>query len=599
MKRQKDGMQSLVYAYGAVAPIDSQVVMAEVYRQWDMWDALVNASRDHDRRMDTYFREVSPEYVAACESLDSAWDNLREKIEARNARRSESRAKTTDKDEDVREAVKKRNEARTAHRNILNTLRKTHKDAMKESEVMRKQDNTRIRQESGLYWGNYNRVLDDFETARQACMKLGRNVQHIDRSRKDGVLTYQIQRTRTGLGAAPSELHDQSINGIQISPVSAESFMLPRAARTKAVQTKFRMRVDNDGNAIETLVWFHRPLPPDVRVKKAQLCWKSEGEKYKGKLCLTISQPRQTVTHAGVSAAGIDLGWRKQPDGSLLVATISDTTGRTERLTLSPQWISRMDQAERIQGYIDDNLLDVAAYIHANKDTLPNALSMPTARWKPGMGSRNLNATELHDAVRSLNWNVPEEILHWYKRYRHLYTFMTSLRAKARRNRKETYRLFSKKIGASYAYIGLEDMDISKMARTKKRDDAEDNELRKEARANRVRACVHELRSELIHQARKHGTEIHMATSLTTMRCRECGGVTEQADREQRIWTCEHCSAKWDQDANASKNLLAVAVKNATGVIELPSDGIKGAEHHPIKRTKHHSPEACPIAVGL
>lgn len=581
MNRQKENTQSLVYAYGAIPPHTNEHVMAEIEKQRLMWNALVDVDREHERNLDALMRETMPEYEEAARYLDQCWEKLRETIGMRNQERVKLRKKEVPMNQAVKEAVSLRNHARKNTWKVAAKWRRENKDLLKKVNEIRKEKVKAVRQNSGLYWGNYNRVLDSYETARKLCMKKGRKVQYFDESRVDGCLTVQVQRTKSGLGASPDELMNGSFYPVQIKHVDPEVEMLPRAARTRACKTELTMRVDAAGHMVTCPLWLHRSMPRNARIKRAQLVWKKEGEQIKGKLCLTISQEKQEKINPAVSARGIDMGWRKQADGSLLVATSVSSDGEWFCYALPADWMKGMDQVERLHAHIDDGLLVAADFIYKNKESLPEIITSSSS-WKPGLGARHVNAQALHDAVRALKWEVPDEILHWYKRYRHLSLWRDNLRAKLIRRRREIYRLAARKIALSSAVVGIEDMDLSKMAMTKKRDDAQENELWEEARANRVRACVHQLRSEIEHQAAKHGTQVIYATANTTMRCRDCGSVTGQNRREKKVWTCENCGARWDQDHNAAGNLLAVAVDNAN--VELlagPGDG-KSMEYHPI-----------------
>ncbi len=584
MKRQKENTEALVYAYGIIPPHDNEYVQAEIEKQRLMWNSLVDADKEHERNLDTLIRETMPEYEKATQHLDHCWDKLRETIELRNQERVKLRTKDVPMNHAVKEAVSLRNEARLETWRLARVWRRDNKGLLKQANDLRKAKIKKIRQESCLFWGNYNRVLDSYETARKLCLKMGRRVRHYDDSRQDGCLTVQIQRTKSGLGAAPAELMNGTYYPLQIQPVDKMAEMLPRAARTRTCKTDLTMRVDAAGHMVTCPVWMHRSMPDDCRIKKAQLVWKKEGEKMTGKLCLTLTRPRASKINLSVKAVGLDLGWRKQKDGSLLVATSISTDGIYSRYVLPPDWMRGMDQVQRLHAHIDDHLLEVAGYIHQAAD-LPDLIKAASF-WRPELGSRHVNAQALHDAVRELNWQVPDEILHWYKRYRHLVLWRDNLRAKLIRRRREIYRLTARDIAMQNALIGIEDMDLSKMAMTKKRDDAQDNELREEARANRVRACIHVFRSEIEHQASKHGAQIVYATAHTTMRCRDCGTVTGQDRREKKVWTCENCGAKWDQDENAAGNLLSAAIESADAKLFAgPGDG-KPMVCHPIQGRK-------------
>jgi ribosomal protein L37AE/L43A len=225
-----------------------------------------------------------------------------------------------------------------------------------------------------------------------------------------------------------------------------------------------------------------------------------------------------------------------------------------------------MDQVERLASHIDEGLLEVAQEIRLLGSTAHPLLQAAIACWKPGFGARNVDATALHRAVRELQFNVPAPVLHWYKRYRQLSLWRDNLRGKIMKRRREQYRLVAREITTSNCIIGIEDMDIAAMAKVKKSDTG-DNELHAAARAQRVRADVSLLRQEIIHQAKKNGCEVIIATKDTTARCHSCGKVTKQGDKAKVMWRCEHCGTLWDQDINATTNLMTIASGAASGQV--------------------------------
>ncbi len=94
--------------------------------------------------------------------------------------------------------------------------------------------------------------------------RFGRRLRPHDYSRDNGVLSVQIQRTRSGLGASPNEL----MNG----GVPALRFNVSRSR--KRYSHTVEMRCDADGSKIQLPVWLHRPLPEPSRIKATQLAWR-------------------------------------------------------------------------------------------------------------------------------------------------------------------------------------------------------------------------------------------------------------------------------------------------------------------------------------
>ena len=559
-----------MYAYGAGSPHADPHVQAEVTRMRDFWDGLVDIDREADRREVETAAAQSPETASARDRLTAAQAALDAPIVARRAQRAAARRKldTPELDRQVAEAFAARNTARSALWDAMRVWRKRHPDTVKALRQARRDAVKQARQCSGLYWCNYNRVIDSYERGRKLALKKGRRMRYSDRGRTDGVLTVQIQRTTSGLGAAPHELHG-AVRSCVIDPVVHDP-NAPRADRRRQARTRVAMRVDAAGHTISVPLWMHRALPFGSRAKSVQLSWRKDGAAIKAKLCVTVSSPAKTIAHGSPKAVGIDVGWRLQADGGLRIATLYDSDGRTAFVTLPRIWMSAMDQVERLHGYIDDGLLEVAQAIADNGDgDLDDGIAEAVSRWRPGLGARHVDATRLHDAIGALRDTlpIPAYLLHWRSRYRHLLLWRDNRRATLVRRRREIYRLAARDIAAAYSVVVAEELDLASMARTKRRDDGSDPELFAAARAQRVRADLTTFRAELLHQADKHGAEIVLAKGPSTMQCTACGSRTEQRDRAALRWTCQHCGAAWDQDVNAAKNLLAVATQDASGEV--------------------------------
>ena len=492
MKRQNANKEALVYAYGIIPDsiLNDDNVQEETERMRLMWDALVDLEHEHEAKLDKAMQEDSPEYVQAKQDLERLNVALREA--------AQDRAKFKDEASKIKvgEVAALRNEAQKLVWQLASDWFKANKQKSRELNAERKQSAKEIRQNSGLFWSNYNQVLDNFETARIATKKKGRKMRYSNWYRDDGFLTVQIQRTASGLGADPEELMDGSFNALQIGWVDPKAWELPRAARTRACKTKVEMRVDAAGNMVRCPVWIHRGLPEGCRVKKAQLAWKKQGETFVGKLCLTISKEKEHVLHPINASAEVGFCWEYQDDGSLLVATTQDDSGNIERHTLPADWMSGLDQADRLLRHINTETLTVAKYLYRKKGRVSTLFLDAISEWKPGKRAKWINTDILHDAVRHSNFRAPAEVLHWYRRYRHLNVWRENLRSKLLRRRREIYRLLARDLASRFAVLIVDNIDLAKSAKQK-----EDNLLRS-------RAGIYQLRSELKHQARKHGAEI-------------------------------------------------------------------------------------------
>ena len=158
-------------------------------------------------------------------------------------------------------------------------------------------------------------MLRSYDTARQLTRQFGRRLRPHDPLRDDGVLAFQFQRTRSGLGAAPAELFDGTTAALQLS---CEPLRGRRASMLE-------MRVDAAGNTVRLPIWLHRPMPPDARVKAAELVWRRKANRTIWRLCLTLSVPATPLQVVSVedlrAPVRVALGWTLTDAGALRVAT--------------------------------------------------------------------------------------------------------------------------------------------------------------------------------------------------------------------------------------------------------------------------------------
>lgn len=591
-KRQRKGTESLVYAYGL---LDGQPelysdanVAAEVERQRDLWDTLVHLENEHEARAYEYLDEHAPAYRASFEALCETARALSKLIDEKRRERqaAQQRVENPALDAAIAEATRAWKSAQKAMWAARKAARQEHKEAL---DALRAEHYARIPKcaQSPLYWGNYNRVRQSFDATLKRVRKQGRTVRLSDPARDDVCLTVQIQKVGGDVGCSFRDLLAGRFSGLKIEAVDESAWSTSRANRRRLSRTMVTMRVDREGNAVRALMSLDRPVPPEARIKSAQLVWRRVGERYVGKLCFTLSSPHVERTNCATAACGIDLGWRRADGGGLRVATVADSAGAVDHVELPADWMGGMDQVERLSQYIDDAALDIATLL-LGRDDLPPLVAAAIKGWRPGFGAGHVNVTALRDAVRVAgfaglpaevccgvkDWRKREERCCWFHRHIHLSTWRDNLRRKLLLRRKDLYRLAALTLAERYAVIGIEDLDLAKMARTKKRDDGADPVLHAGARAQRQRACLHEFRAELEHQARKRGARLEAVDAAgTTLTCHECGAETKQSqrDRMMRHMFCTACGAVWDQDVNAARNILAAAI-GASGEVPTTDD---------------------------
>lgn len=567
MKHSNDATTSIVYAYGCEVPISGLIhAEHEVWLQRALWDRLVHIDRAHERRTWETAAQDVPETAVHLAEVDRLSGEIEQLITERRAMRAKARSKieTPEIDEALNGLFAARKNAKQLLFASLKRWRKEFKEHVTGLEETRKTEVVAARQQSRCYWGNYNAVIQRYDASRKTVLKMGRRLRTTDPTRDDGCLTVQIQRTGSGLGAAWGELVGGKFNGCIIRRVPAEV-----GQRTYAATVD--IRVDAEGHRLVLPVFLHREPPVGMRIKSVQVTWRTGAGTRRYQFTLTLSGPAERIDHPATSAVGVDLGWRLEPDGRLLVATAMDTAGELRRYHLPTDWMTAMDQVERLGSTLDGNTLALAQEVQPLLAGLPEALREPFARWRAGLGAKHVDGQALEFAVQAriravqgtaARADVPECIRHWYDRRQHLGKWRDGLRDKLLHRRLDLYRNWAKEIAEAHAVIGIEDMDLSEMARVKKRRDASDNALHATARAQRVRAAVFTLRQEIRHQAVKRGAQVVEVGGKTTQVCATSGHQhhTAQVDRTRRVWVCDECGETWDQDVNAAENILAAAI---------------------------------------
>lgn len=516
MKRSGNETESLVYSYRCGDPhAGMEAALAEQQRARALWDRLVDID-DQARRAETdQARADDPDLALLIDRIIAIKAELTPLYEARSkVRQRERRKAATQYDERIAELDKQRREVRTQIWALLAAWRKSHGEAVKAIEAERRARIVEARQNSGMYWGNYNRVIDDYDRSRSRGRKTGRMPRRSDPDRDDGCLTVQIQRTSSGLGGAPGELFEGRVGALTIAPVDprAHDPMTPRGERGRLCRTTVTMRVDVEGATITLPLVLHRPLPSDCRIKRAQLTFRRVGPRLEWHLALTLTKPAVNKAHAAPGTyCGLDLGWRKLITDAVRVAYLVGSDGATRSIEQSAEWHAGMDHVEDLRSRIDDMDLD---------------------------GVRSREARE-----------------------------MTGLRGRLLRQRREFYRLLSREIAMRYEWVAIDDNDLGELARSDK----------SVAGGLRVRASLSEFVRELDHQCSKHGAKLVRVTGPTTAVCHACGAHNNPQDRTDMIWRCASCGVMWDQDENAARNLLLFAVANANASAEKkeePADGI-------------------------
>lgn len=319
------------------------------------------------------------------------------------------------------------------------------------------------------------------------------------------------------------------------------------------------IRIGSDGRDplwLKVPFLLHRPLPDGSRIKWVKLIRRLVADRERWALQITVDVAQVPAKPAG-SACGIDLGWRKVPEGLRVAQVVSDD-GAERELVVPQEILSRLEHADHIRSIRDTawNTIKakVLAYFRANKATVPVALrerAQTLAQWRRFAKlvalwrgwERHEGDTAIVDALRS-----------WFHQDRHLWWWEAFERRGAINARTKLFEQWALEIANQHERVVFEDVDLSALARV---EPDPDERMPQKTRAQRFAAAAGALRLQVVTTCRRDGVRvIEVETAHTTSDCHACGHRCVWDRRELRN-QCPACQAEWDQDANAAANILA------------------------------------------
>ncbi len=417
------------------------------------------------------------------------------------------------------------------------------------------------RQQSGLWWGNYNAVCESYENARGKAIKIGVDLR-FKRFDGSGRFVNQIQG-----GMTVTDFMNSNHTVACIYP-------LPIAINDRQGKARARLNItaftgaDEAGKHYRRLLSFpiilHRPLPEiengqPVRIKTISINKKriSAGH-FTWSVTITATVDADITAHTSTIAAGINLGWKREGQ-SLRVASYYDTNGNTGHYRLPAKWAAAIDYVESLRGDIDEvtNEIFNTLKIQTESELLKQAKHPHTGliyryareiNCKPALQAHTITKA---DVLKSIALLPALEALPCYLAWsRYKEREFSSLHTRLLNQRKDYYRNIAADLADKYSVITLDNADYAKMARLESRS-GEENELLKIARTNRFRVSPSELRLTIEQAVLKRGGKVERINQQNE--CANCGRPDKQ---ESIIWKCAHCGAVYDQDENMAKLLI-------------------------------------------
>lgn len=428
--------------------------------------------------------------------------------------------------------------------------RERNRDSLKEIEINRKALIKETRSGSQLYWGNYDEVLQDFEISRTRAIKHGAGLhfRHWDGS---GKVTVRFQN---GLGVQEAFAKNRRL---QIDPVPEDAWASERRSiRRRLARTLVRIRVGSKPNG--TPVWFelpivlHRPMPNNGLIRSASVIREKLGLSWRYRLIVTVRDGDLAQPRTGGLAVGIDLHYRVTPEGLRVGYWHAEDSGHGA-LTIPNSDVQQFLKIDELESTL------TSAYRQV-KDSLVSLME--------SHGAPESLLRLAYDATQSLSpesllrliaeWETfkfPTDnaiyggLLHWRRKYIHLWTWQAHLRDQLIRRRRELYRCFAAQLTQRFGRVFLRGVDLAEASKPQALESAN----RFGERQCRTIGAVSVLANVINSACGRAGIPvIRIEVNDAPTTCQSCGWVGEFGNLQR----CPHCGESWDPDHNSAAYIL-------------------------------------------
>lgn len=544
---------TIAYQYGLLDPPDwDQDCHEQLYLMNRLWNSLVEIEHEHRTQYRALFSNTHE--IAPLEERAHTLENEQADLRAQRKglrQQAGARVPTPAIDARLREIAKDLQLARGAAKQMRTAIKDRLQPQITALQNERFEAAKKARQQSQLYWGNYNAVLQAYETARSQAMKDGTELKF---------------RRFDGQGRFVVQLQDGcNVEGLTqgTKPVKLDLTPTPIPGRKGVPRPRLSMTVYTRDRQPRLVTWpiiYNRPLPEGFcRIQNVVVTRRRVATRWRYAVvftCLIDTPPSVSPSEA---SCGINLGFRTTSAG-LRVATIH-AKQYTYRLQLSNAWMSHMDALEVLHQERDKARNQIHAVLKAHWPERPaNIPEEFGERLENLVKAQQISTASL--ASIAICWRKYPDW--WPAMFQRLESWRSADKKQFEREandrehmmlvRREQYRLFARDLAQRFGLIRIGKIDLRSMAVLETADGAE-NKLHQRARRNRTRASLYLLQCEIEKQAAKFGSRVEYIGGATTTPCHQCGDRCA-VSKENVMHVCEHCGAVWDQDENAARNIL-------------------------------------------
>lgn len=432
---------------------------------------------------------------------------------------------------------------------------------LRELELARREEVKVARQNSGLWWGNYNALVRSFERARSAAVRSGGVLR-----RRFGDADSRITNTLQG-GASVEALFDGSLSQVLIAPIPHGAWHAStRGERRRLQRTKLTATVFVRAGERRSVTWpmiMHREIPSDCRVKELVITRRRIVDKWEWAaifLCTRISEHHPELD-AGHELTAIDLGWRRTAEG-LRVATVMHLGEEAEFLNLPKELLSSFAFVDELKARLQASSrggLELLQNLDAANFECPYRSQLTDLQTREEGKFRELGAfirSEFFTA-QSLD-SLPTELRQWRSQHKKLQMWLRNHQRKVIARRNHIYQNVAHRLAGETKKIIINDINLEKIA---SRINTKSTDMFFPAKANyyRVVAASGEFVRCLKLQAAKRGVTLEMRKVSMPLACPKCGTSFRSSRQDSLVQRCATCETAFDQDVALCNKLLEMA----------------------------------------
>jgi len=589
-ERTKKGVSVRVYKYGLVPkgclPDEAK---DELLRANNLWNKLVEISRKNQSDFDEVRKKAHPPYGEEMVRLET----INKKIDDAYDRKRDARKEAGTRDETHPLIIKANavieilKEERSEIYDTLKLLR-TEADKSVDKKALNESFKSNIklaRRETSLNSDTKEEIIrNDFRTARDRTFKTGGRLRF---HTFDGTGYWHFRFRRND--EKGKKVDDYTIDDLFAGEKPSPKKPLPNRFKFLSRddtrrKPRLRLRTTLAGgrtNASKVFqefdVIYHRPVPEGAIIPNAKILRTRTGDKFRYDLVLTVYLPEPKHKDIPLDdAIGIDLGFREDPDDKYrkqVGAIISlDPSDEVEEIFAPPKMVKAFGHIDELKSVLDESAADLGMKIKPlMKDIrLPEdneKYKQEYKLWNSIVNARANVTLSFEKAYKLALWckkkdaGIPEDItgpvVYWWKGYSRRYRELHNLRKKQLLNRKDFYRQIASRLVLRGLLIGVENFNLSKIARSKD----EDNVLNNKARANRFLLSPSEFRAAIKNAADREGIPcLEVNPANTSKICFDCGTLNKNLGSEKN-WVCPACGCVHDRDTNAARNIAKRALE--------------------------------------